>query len=286
MPCAKTPLKYPGGKAYLADKIVALMPPHVHYVEPYFGGGSVLLGKSPAGTSEVANDLDGDLTNFWRVLQDEHLFGQLRRRLEATPFSEPEWRAAAEELVRSADPVARAWAYFVRCRQSMMGMGDTFAPLSRRRVRRGMNEQASAWLGAVEGLGKVHERLKRVVVLNRDALDVIRGQDGPDTLFYLDPPYLHETRESTELYANEMSPEQHRELLDVLATLEGTFLLSGYRSALYDGYAERHGWVRHDFPVDNKMGTGDTKRQMVECVWTNAPAPPPAPVTDGDGESA
>ncbi len=79
------PLKWHGGKHYLAEKIVAKMPARcmqpndpdtndpgwLHYCEPYFGGGSVLLVNDPTGISEVVNDVDGRLTNFWRVLQAE-----------------------------------------------------------------------------------------------------------------------------------------------------------------------------------------------------------------------
>jgi DNA adenine methylase len=73
-----SPLKWHGGKHYLAARIVALMPPHLHYVEPYAGGLAVLLARDPEderlflsphrGVSELVNDLDGRLTNFWRVL--------------------------------------------------------------------------------------------------------------------------------------------------------------------------------------------------------------------------
>src|SRR5262249_39556009 len=90
------PLKWHGGKAYLAKKIVALMPPHLHYVEPYAGGLSVLLARDPEGTSEVVNDLDGRLVNFWRVLQDPETFERFRRRAEAVPLSRSEWEAASE----------------------------------------------------------------------------------------------------------------------------------------------------------------------------------------------
>src|SRR6266849_8236074 len=92
------PLKWHGGKHYLAGRIVALMPPHTHYVEPYAGGLAVLLAKSPDSVSEVVNDLDGRLTNFWRVLQDEAMFSELQRLVEAIPFSAPEWRDATEVL--------------------------------------------------------------------------------------------------------------------------------------------------------------------------------------------
>src|SRR5438105_14191987 len=92
------PLKWHGGKWYLAPKIVALMPPHLHYVEPFAGGLSVLLAKNPEGVSEVVNDIDGDLTNFWRVLQGHDTFGRFVRRLEGTPFSEAEWNDATDHL--------------------------------------------------------------------------------------------------------------------------------------------------------------------------------------------
>src|SRR5215469_14750917 len=104
MPELNPPLKWHGGKHYLARRIVALMPPHLHYVEPYFGGGSVLLARQPQepslwmgeheGVSEVVNDLNGRLVNFWRVLQDEEKFTRFRRIVEATALARPEWEAA------------------------------------------------------------------------------------------------------------------------------------------------------------------------------------------------
>jgi DNA adenine methylase len=231
MKALTAPVKWHGGKHYLARRIVALMPPHVHYVEPFAGGLAVLLAKNPAGVSEVVNDLHGGLTNFWKVLQDADLFARFRRTVEATPFSEVEYRDAAGRLDDPV-PVTRAVAFFVRCRQSLAGRMDTFAPLSRTRTRRGMNEQVSSWLTAVEGLPAIHERLKRVVILNRSAIEVIRQQDGPGTLFYCDPPYLCQTRSAPDVYAHEMTEAQHRELLDLLLTVEGKVMLSGYPSAL------------------------------------------------------
>lgn len=262
------PLKWHGGKHYLAPKIVALMPPHTHYVEPFAGGLGVLLAKDPEGVSEVVNDLDARLTTFWRVLQEPDQFERFARTVQAVPFSEAEWDGAGDRL-DDPDPVTRAVAFFGRCRQSLAGRLKGFAPLSRNRTRRGMNEQASAWLAAVDGLPAVHERLKRVAVLNRPALDVIRGQDGPGTLFYCDPPYLHETRATTGEYRHEMTAEQHAELLSVLGEIEGKFLLSGYRCERYDAAADRHGWRRVGFDAANHAAGGKAKRRMTECVWTN-----------------
>ena len=269
------PLKWHGGKHYLAPKIIALMPKHTHYVEPYAGGLSVMLAKDPEGVSEVANDINGPLTNFWRCMACRASFEAFERQAQAIPFCETLWAQALEKVSKPCDASdmicqSCALAFFVVCRQSLAGRMTNFAPLSKTRVRRGMNEQASAWMNAVDGLPEVHARLRRVAILNRPALDVIRQQDAPDTLFYLDPPYLHETRATTGEYAHEMSYEQHAELLDVLRSIKGKFMLSGYRSQLYDSAASEAGnWRLHQFELPNNSAAGKSKRRMVEALWCN-----------------
>jgi len=266
------PLKWHGGKAYLANRIIALFPKHLHYVEPFAGGLSVLLAKDPENVSEVVNDLNSALTKFWKVLQDDNAFDRFRRRIEATPFSEREWEQAEEIYPQGfglGPDVAAAVNFFIRCRQSLAGRMAGFTGVTRTRTRRGMNNEVSAWLSAVEGLPAVHARLSRVLILNRKALDVIRSQDGKDTLFYLDPPYLHETRATTGEYAFEMTADDHTALLDALATVQGKFVLSGYRSDLYDRAASAYHWTRTDFEIANHAAAGKDKRRMVESCWSN-----------------
>lgn len=275
------PLKWHGGKSYLARWIISHFPAHLHYVEPYFGGGAVLLQKPCDGVSEVVNDIYGELVNFWLVLRDREMFDQLVRLCEATPFSEAVFHDAD---LANGDPVTAAWRFFVRARQSRQGLMKDFATLTRNRTRRGMNEQASAWLGAIEGLPAVHERLKRVVILCRPALEVIQQQDGENTLFYLDPPYLHEARRTTDAYRFEMSREDHRELLVVLAGIRGKFVLSGYPSSLYDDFASQAGWARRSKTIDNKASSGKTKERKEEVIWMNY-EPPPA-LEAGEGVEA
>ena len=250
-----------------------MMPPHLHYCEPYAGGLSVLLAKDPEGHSEAVNDLDGDLMNFWRVLKSGEAFDMFVRDCEATPFSEESWRDPGGYCLGkdTDDCVACAVAFFVKCRQSLAGRGKMFSPLSTTRTRRGMNEQCSAWLSAVEGLPTVHARLKRVAITCRSAIDVIRQQDGPNTLFYLDPPYMHETRAktSTEVYGFEMTAEDHETLLETLEGISGKFILSGYMSRLYNAMAARHGWNCTKIDVPNNAAGGKEKRRMEECLWTN-----------------
>jgi DNA adenine methylase len=130
-----------------------------------------------------------------------------------------------------------------------------------------MNEQASAWINAVDGLASVHARLRRVAILNRDALDVIRQQDGPETLFYLDPPYLSETRAAENVYTQEMGPQQHAELLGAVRECRGKVMLSGYPSDMYDG--RLRDWARHTFVLPNQASGGKSKRLMTEVLWCN-----------------
>ena len=266
------PLKWHGGKYYLRTWIVGLMPPHLHYVEPFFGGGGILLARDPErdwmssggqklpaalkGGSEVANDLHGELINFWRVLQKPEDFEAFRQRIELTPFSQVEFDDAlssnpntstvSEKIDTSASRIERAVRFFILARQSRQGLMKDFATLSRNRTRGRINEQVNAWLGVIEGLPDVHQRLRNVVILNQSACDVIRKQDGANTLFYCDPPYVHETRSTTGEYAFEMTEAQHRELLDVLAGITGKFMLSGYPSNLYRHWEVQHGWNRHE----------------------------------------
>lgn len=277
-------IKWHGGKSYLADWIISLMPPRcktpnapkpddrgwLHYVEPFFGGGAVLFAQDPEGISEVVNDMNYELTNFWRTLQSIYHFAEFSRQLQCVAFSKSEYTGASQPMGVDdvlASPTESAVNFFIRCRQSMSGRMKSFAPLTRNRTRRGMNEQASAWLSAVEGLPAVHERLKRVVILNDDAIAVIKQQDGPRTLFYLDPPYMHGTRETTGEYAHEMSDADHEALLRTIVECKGCVMISGYRSDLYDDLLGK--WVRHELEIDNKSSSKKSKDKKAECVWKN-----------------
>ena len=279
-----TAIKRHGGKSYLAKAIIAAMPPRcknpnkpadddpgwLHYVEPYFGGGSVLFANDPEGISEVVNDVDGDLTTFWICLKNEAGFAMMQRSLQGTPVSELEFSMAKHPSKEQEAPWERACEFFIRNRQSRQGLEKGFATLTRNRTRRGMNEQASAWLSAIDGLPEFHARLKRVVILHSNAVKVIKQQDGTRTLFYCDPPYMHETRHNGGgEYKHEMTREQHVELLETLATVNGRFILSGYDSDLYHDFAQQHGWSCDSIEIDNKASGSKTKEKKIENIWKN-----------------
>ena len=277
----KQPLKWFGGKFFLADWIIGLMPRHLTYIEPYAGGLAVLMRKDPmdkrhrwgmdgseTGKSEIVNDVHGGLTNFWKVLQNADAFSKFQRIIEATPFCKQIWEESESLMMptelQSLD-VDAAVAFFVRCRQSRSGECRIFTPMSRSRLRGQINEFCMGWLSAIENLPEVHDRLKRVVIFNESAIKVIKREDDWKTLFYLDPPYLHDTRVETKVYKYEMTVDDHKELLDVIKDCEAFAMISGYRSALYDDALKK--WTRHD--KETTCGSSPKASKRVESVWCN-----------------
>lgn len=284
-----SPLKWHGGKYYLARRLIELAPPraknpnnpaaddkgYVHFGEVYFGGGQFLFCSDPNGVSEFANDIDPQLMNFWSVLQCPKHRDMFVDRLRLTPVSADLFAMAKSRLDREVEvtidnpDVELAVMFFIKYRQSRQALGESFVTLSSSRTRRGRNEQVSSWMGAVDDLEGAIERLARVVLFNEDALTVIRREDSPRTFFYLDPTYLKQTRVSKKAYRYEMSDEEHVALLDTLSGIEGYFMLSGYRSQLYDNAAERFGWRRVDIDISLSSSSKKEKEIRTECVWMN-----------------
>lgn len=264
------PLKWHGGKSYLAKWIRSHFPPadsYTHYCEPYAGGLAVLLQCDGEGVSEAVNDIHEELANFWAVLVTDS--EEFIRAVSLIPLSQSIWENSflkAGERSR----IDRAVAFFVRYRQSRQGLGrDYCTPTAR--VRRGMNENVSAWLSAVEGLPEACERLRRVEVCCMDAVDFIKRYDHANALFYLDPPYVQSTRSAKGAYDHEMSIEDHLWLLQALEILDGKFLLSGYDCDLYRDFAERNGWRVETVEIDNKASGSAKKEKKIECLWMNYP---------------
>ncbi|MBN9122244.1 MAG: DNA adenine methylase [Planctomycetes bacterium] len=265
------PLKWHGGKTYLAERIIGLMPEHHHYVEPFCGGMAVLLRKDPEGVSEVANDLNGDLTNFFRVLQREKSFERFCRRVQAIPFSRVEWEDA-EQFLREqpeADKVTRAAWFFVLNRMSLAGRMGAFTGITKTRTRGGMNAEVSAWRGCVEGLATVHERLMRVLIENRPAVELMRGHDVKGAVMYCDPPYPAGTRASPTVYGDyEMTDDDHRAFLATAKGLKhARILISGYPCPMYD--KALRDWNRREFDLPNHAAGGKEKQRVTEVLWCN-----------------
>ncbi len=262
----RPPVKWHGGKYYLCHRIIHHFPPHETYVEPFGGAGSVLLNKEPAPV-EIYNDVDTRITRLFRVLRENG--DEFRRLLSLTPYSEVEFR---DSKANSESEIEKARRDFVRWRLSLGGRGDSFS-FTLHRVRRGMADVVSGYLSMIdEELPRIIERLRRVQILCRPALDVIRTWDSPSTLFYCDPPYLHETRHSgsRDVYGYEMSEKDHRELAAVLEKCRGKVILSGYPSQLYNELYRS--WRTTNIEIANHAAGGRTKARKQEVLWMSWPS--------------
>lgn len=254
-----------GGKFSHLDWLLPLLPEAHHYCEPFAGSAAVLLNRTPAPV-ETYNDIDGEVVNFFQVLREDP--AELTRLIALTPFSREEFYVAVSKPDRGLARLERARRFYVRARQARTGLAQT-ATLGRwanckNTSRAGMSGVISRWFGGIETLSEIGARLLRVQIENRPAIDVIRLYDNPDTLFYCDPPYLHETRGDSKAYGFEMDEEHHRDLAVTLRRARGKVAISGYRCALMDKLYK--GWRRFD--ADEKH-CHSIKLLRQECVWMN-----------------
>lgn len=260
-------LRYHGGKWKLAPWIIQHLAPHHTYVEPFGGAASVLLRKARS-YAEIYNDLDGDVVNLFRVARDHG--EELRQALALTPFAREEFEASYAE---TSDPLERARRMVIR---SLQGFGTAAASGKRTGFRststRSGTGPALDWRNYPDTLTAITERLQGVVIENRDALALMEYHDRPNTLHYVDPPYVHSTR-STKVrhnatgksYRYELDDNQHKELAAFLKRLRGMVVLSGYPCPLYDElYITWHRVDRHAY--------ADGSRERIECLWLNSAA--------------
>lgn len=264
--CQRPVLRYHGGKWILAEWIISNFPPHRVYVEPFGGAASVLMQKDRTH-GEVYNDLDGEVVNVFRVLQSRRR--ELYRLLMRTPFARDEYRLSFEP---TEDPLEAARRTIVR---SFMGFGSNSINRSiksgfRANSNRSGTIPAHDWTNFPQNLRSFERRLRGVVIENKPAAEVIWQHDGPETLHYVDPPYVHATRALSVMhgahgYAHEMADADHEALAETLNGVKGMVVLSGYRSELYDRlYA---GWHREE-----REALGDGACRRLEVLWINPAA--------------
>lgn len=254
-----------GGKFSHLDWLLPLLPECHHYCEPFAGSAAILLNRGPSPV-ETYNDIDGDVVTFFRVLRNQP--DELIRGIALTPFSREEFYLAIYGDTAGVPDLERARRFYIRARQVRTGLAQT-ATLGRwanckDTSRAGMSGVVSRWLGGVDGLSEIAERLLRVQIENRPALDLIRVYDGKETLFYCDPPYVHATRGDSNAYSYEMTDEAHGALAQVLNTINGKAAISGYRNEQMDTWY--NGWRRYDAPLKT---VHSVKQQRQECVWLN-----------------
>lgn len=254
-----------GGKYSHLAWLLPLLPAANHYCEPFGGSAAVLLNRAPSPV-ETYNDLDGEVVNFFRVLRTER--DALVEAIALTPFSRDELVLATRGSTDGVSEFERARRFYVRARQTRTGLAQTASPgrwaTCRDTSRRGMGGAVSRWLGSCYDLVEIAARLLRVQIDHRPAVEVIRAYDSPETLFYCDPPYPHESRGDSKAYGFEMTDADHRALATILRSVDGKVALSSYNcDIMHELYSDWHCTVAPEHICHS------TKQSRQEALWTN-----------------
>ena len=279
----RSPIVWFGGKGMMIAKLLPLFPEHKIYVEAFGGGASLLFAKEPSPI-EVYNDVDSGLVNFFRVLRDEEQFKRLHMLVSLTPYSREEYYYCRDTWHTCTDAIERAYRWYVVARWSFSGSfgGSWSSTTTTSRV--GMAKPVATWLSIVDALPEISSRLKMVQVEHETWERILERYDNADTLFYLDPPYVPDTRRDGK-YTHELTGLQHHSLVTTLLKLQGKVMLSGYASPVYKPLEEA-GWQRVDFTVScyatartkpsgilGKGSASTATHQRVESVWLNYEPP-------------
>jgi DNA adenine methylase len=269
MTISRPAMRYHGGKWRLASWVLSHFPPHDCYVESFGGAASVLIQKPPSH-AEVYNDLDGDIANFFAVLRNPQTRLQLVEAITLTPYSRDEFNQAWEQ---AACPVERARRTAIRAEMGFGSAGATKGKTGFRcDTKRPCSTAQRLWAAYPSILASIGQRFSGVLVENRDALQVMKAHDGPETLHFVDPPYMHSTRtsgsEHGRYYRHELDSSEHQKLIECLRQLSGMVLLCGYATPLYSDMLT--GWVlkQKSSPISAHRGTS----VRTECLWINPAA--------------
>lgn len=261
----KAPIKYFGGKGGMLKKLLAYFPPEGSYnsfIDAFGGSGVVLLNK-PRVPFELYNDLDKNVYSLFKVLHDRELFSEFKFLCDTSFYDETTSREFEQDLRRGLPIVQRAYKFWYVNRTRRNGSLNTGFSINTS-LRRGISKSTSDFLSSIENLNYLHERLSSVVVCNTDALKLVELYDKENTLIYLDPPYVHETRTSSR-YPVEITDLEHEKLVEMLNKIQhAKIVLSGYTNSIYEDLK----YEKISFPVKT-VNTRNEKKLKVESVWRN-----------------
>ncbi len=261
-----SPLMYYGGKKYMVKELLRLMPKHKIYVEAFAGSAKLLFAKEPSEI-EVYNDIDSALYDFFMVLANKEEFNRFIEIVKWLPYSRKLWNECKNTWFMYEDRVERVWRWFVLVRQSFDGLGGHWSYGLKK-------NKAIPWVNVLERLPLIHKRLQRVIIENLDWRDIFKKYDTEDTLFYLDPPYISDTRakQHRKVYKYEMSIEDHKELVEKVLKLKGKVMISGYKHPVYEPLVE-NGFALFEFKKALRsfnpriLKNPEKKNERIECIW-------------------
>ncbi len=256
----RTLLRYPGSKQRIAPWIIENMPKHHSYLDPYFGGGAILFNKEPSKI-ETVNDLDDDVVNLFRVIQNSGTREELIKLIVFTPYARTEYNEAFPETSDELSDIERAKNFLIRS-----GMGHGFRVCEKCGWKKDVYGREAAyavryWNDLPDVITNVAQRLKMVQIEHKPAVELIKAFNHDNVLIYADPPYVLSTR-GRKQYRYEMSDQDHVELLETLLLHTGPVMLSGYDSDLYNDYLM--GWKKISTPA-----RAENSLPRTEVLWMN-----------------
>lgn len=251
----KTVLNYPGSKQMIKNWILSYIPPHIVYVEPYFGSGTIFFDKEPAKI-EIINDIDKDIYNYFKVLRDDP--EKLIEKIMFTPFAIEEYKKSRELSIYDNE-IERARKFAVRCYFGI-GNSNVYKNGFRRSKSKTASNKSKTWAQLPDHLKKATIRLKNAIIENDEAINIIKKYNNKDVFIYCDPPYILSSRKN-HLYNYEMTDNQHMELLKTLKDHKGKILISGYDNELYNEILED--WNKEVITASSECG------KRIECLWMN-----------------
>ncbi|QJB34924.1 DNA adenine methylase [Chitinophaga oryzae] len=261
----RPPLTYYGGKQTLAPWIISMIPEHVLYGEPFCGGAAVLFHKEPS-RSEVINDTNGELINFYRVAKTQ--FARLNKLVQDTLHSRDAFRQAMviNQNPDMFDPVKRAWAIWTIAAMSFASKLDGpfgFDKTNNTTSKRIENKR-------IAFTEEIPQRLSRVQIECADALYVIQSRDHDQAFFYCDPPYVGSDCGHYKGYTD----ADYMALLQSLSRIKGKFLLSSYPSPMLDEFVRQFGWHQRKRAMLVTVNTKSrNQKEKTEVVTANYPLP-------------
>lgn len=245
-------LNYFGGKFRVAPQIIEHFPEHDIYCE-IFGGALGVLLRKPRSKIEVINDLDERIAGLYTALRKHPK--ELQLLLELTPYSRREYRLAQN---KDSDLLEDARRTIVA---SYMGIGSSLNDKTSG-FRNSLTSNTlpnKTWRSYIDDFIQFHERINDCYVESMDFRKLIEKYDSEKTLFYLDPPYVHSTRASSNRYGLELTDQDHLDLLSGLNQIKGMAVLSGYESDLYDSRLPN--WKKV------KFGSATNGSEKTEVLW-------------------
>jgi len=260
-----SPVAWYGGKSRLSAWIVGLLPRHDTYIETFGGGASVLFRKPPARL-EVYNDIDDGLVTFFGVLRDRP--AELARALALTPYARAEFRHCRHTWQQAKD-VERARRWYVATRMAFACSATDGWGYELDGSQRG-GTRAASFATAVENLERFAERFRRVQVDQLDWRKCLDRYDRRGAVFYLDPPYHPDTRgrDRRNAYRHDLDASEHEQLLQRVADVDASVLISGYPHPLYDQELAAAGFERHQLAHHSTAARAPAGRGgRTEVLW-------------------